>query len=96
MRTAEEIYESNVQYERNDVSESFKASILSAIITAQKEAIEECANVAIIKNEYGEEIELVNNYEYDGINIKMNAGSKREMRFVVDKQSILSLINELK
>lgn len=47
MRTAEEIYESNVEYERCDVSERLKRSILSAIITAQIEAIKGCAEKVV-------------------------------------------------
>lgn len=51
MRTAAEIYESNVQYERNDVSDMLKQSILSAIMTAQIEAIKECADLVSDKND---------------------------------------------
>lgn len=81
MRTSEEIYESNVQYERNDVSDSLKRSILGAIVTAQKEAIEECTKAAKIKW-----VDI----EYDEERKDMVCEPE------IDKQSILSLINELK
>jgi hypothetical protein len=81
MKTAEEIYESNVEYERCEIGERVKRSILSAIITAQKEAIEECAEKAQIKwidDEYDEERrDMICHPE-------------------INKESILNLINELK
>lgn len=40
-----------VQYERNDVSDMLKQSILSAIMTAQIEAIKECADLVSDKND---------------------------------------------
>jgi len=52
LRTAKEIYESNVQYERNDVSEQLKKSIIGAIRTAQYDAITKCAEVAELQSFY--------------------------------------------